>query len=274
MKVLILGGTTEASALVRALEGDAWFQPVLSLAGRTRAPVLPAAPSRRGGFGGVAGLVGYLRDEGVGALVDATHPYAAQMHRHAAEAAAEAGVARVAVSRPAWVAGPGDRWIEVADMGAAVEALDGGVFGCALTPAVSQRERGKRVFLTVGQQELTPFRAAPWHEYLIRSVEAPDPGVLPPRARCIAARGPFLVEEERALLEREGIEVVVTKNSGGAATAAKLEAARQLGLPVVLVARPVRPAPPVVEDVAGALAWLHQAALDQLAPHQAALRGV
>lgn len=246
MKVLILGGTTEASALVQALAGDARFRPVLSLAGRTRAPVLPAAPHRRGGFGGVAGLVAYLREQAVGALIDATHPFAAQMHRHATLAAAEAGVARVAISRAAWRAAPGDRWTEVDDMAAAVAALG----------AVP-----RRVFLTVGQQELAPFLAAPWHRYLIRSVEAPDATVLPPGARCIAARGPFVVEHERALLEREAIEVVVTKNSGGAATAAKLVAARMLGLPVVLVARPAAPAPPVVADVAAALAWLHQAAL-------------
>lgn len=241
----MLGGTTEASALVRALAGDGRFRPVLSLAGRTRDPVLPAVDCRRGGFGGVAGLVRYLREEGVGALVDATHPFARQMHRHAALAAGEAGVARVAVWRPAWVAEVGDRWTEVVDMAAAAAALG---------------EVARRVLLTVGQQELTPFRAAPWHEYLIRSVETPAAESLPPRARCIAARGPFTVEGERRLLQAEGIEVVVTKNSGGGAVAAKLEAARGLGVPVVLVARPEAPAPPVVGDVAGALAWLHQVA--------------
>jgi precorrin-6A/cobalt-precorrin-6A reductase len=241
MKILILGGTTEASALALALAGDARVQPVLSLAGRTRTPVLPAVPHRRGGFGGVAGLVAYLRNHEIGALIDATHPFAARMHGNAADAAARAGVRRLAISRPEWVAAPGDRWTQVPTMAAAVAALG---------PV------GRRVFLTVGQQELAPFLAAPWHDYLIRSVEPPDPAVLPPRARCIAARGPFTPDDERALLAAERTEVVVTKNSGGSATVAKLVAARELGLPVVLVARPAPPLPPVVADVAGALAWL------------------
>ncbi len=245
MKVLILGGTTEGSALAVALAGDGRFRPVLSLAGRTRSPVLPAVPARRGGFGGVAGLAAYLVAEGVGALMDATHPFAATMHGNAAAAALQAGVPRLVVSRPAWVAGPGDRWTEVAGMAEAVAALG---------PVP------RRVFLTVGQQELAPFRAAPWHDYLVRSVEAPDALSLPPGARCIAARGPFEVEGERALLAEAGIEVVVTKNSGGTAVAAKLGAARLLGIPVVLVARPAAPMPPVVGTVGEALEWLHQLA--------------
>ncbi len=250
MNILILGGTTEASALARALEHEAGWSATLSLAGRTRTPVLPAIAVRRGGFGGVAGLAAHLREHRIAALVDATHPFARQMHRHAALAAAEAGVPRLAVLRPAWCAVPGDRWTEVESMEAAVEALG--------------RDR-RRVFLTVGQQELLPFRAAPWHDYLIRSVEPPDPAALPPRARCIAARGPFSATDERRLLQAERIEVLVTKNSGGTATAAKLEAARDLGLTVVLVARPEPPPPPTVPDTAGALRWLR---------HQAALRGV
>ena len=246
MNVLILGGSTEASALARALAGDARFRPVLSLAGRTRSPALPAVPGRRGGFGGVAGLADYLREHRMAALVDATHPFAARMHAHAAAAASAAGVPRLAILRPAWRPGPGDRWTEAASMEAAAAAL-------GRVP--------RRVFLTVGQQELTPFRAAPWHDYLIRSVEPPDPAALPPRARCIAARGPFAAEDERRLLDVERIEVVVSKNSGGRATEAKLLAARDLALPVVLVARPPPPEPPVVPDAEAALAWLHQAAL-------------
>lgn len=250
MKVLILGGTTEASALCRALEDAPPFRPVLSLAGRTRAPTLPAVPARRGGFGGVPGLVEYLRREGIEALIDATHPFATQMHAHAAEAAREAGVPRLAVLRPPWRPVDGDRWTEVGSMAAAVEALG---------PAP------RRVFLTVGQGELAPFRDAPWHDYLVRSVEPPDPAALPPRARCIAARGPFHQDGEHALLRSERIEVVVTKNSGGTAVAPKLAAARALGLPVVLVARPPPPEPPVVAGVPAALEWLRG---------QAALRGV
>jgi precorrin-6A/cobalt-precorrin-6A reductase len=254
LKILILGGTTEGSGVARALADDARFQPVLSLAGRTRAPALPAVAARRGGFGGVAGLAAYLRDEGVGALIDATHPFAPQMHRHAAEAAAVVGVPRVTVWRPAWVAAEGDLWTDVPTMEAAVAMLG---------------EAPRRVFLTVGQQELAPFRAAPWHDYLVRSVEAPDPADLPPGVRCIAARGPFLEADEVQLLHDEKIQVVVTKNSGGDATVAKLLAARRLGIPVIMVARPPMPEAPVVPDVAGVLAWLHHLML-----HQRTLRGV
>lgn len=241
MNVLILGGTTEASAIAQALAGDPWVRPVLSLAGRTRVPVLPAVPARRGGFGGVDGLVAYLRAHEVGALIDATHPFAAQISRNAQAAARRAGVPVVAVSRPAWAAGPGDRWTEVADMPAAVEALGA---------------RSRRVFLTVGQQELAPFSLAPWHRYLIRSIEPPDPALLPATARCVAARGPFREDAERALLQQESVEVLVTKNSGGAAAAPKLAAARALGVPVIMVARPATLPGETVPDAAGALAWL------------------
>jgi len=241
MNVLILGGTTEASTIAAALAGDPRVRPVLSLAGRTRVPVLPAVPARRGGFGGVDGLAAYLRAHGVAALIDATHPFAGQISRNAREASRLASVPMVAVLRPPWTAGPGDRWTEVADMQAAVHALG----------AVTQR-----VFLTVGQQELAPFRLAPWHHYLIRSVEPPDPAMLPPIARTIAARGPFQEDAERRLLEHEGVEVLVTKNSGGAATAPKLAAARALGVPVVMVARPIALPGETVPEAAGALAWL------------------
>ena len=250
MNVLILGGTTEASDLARALADDPAIRAVLSLAGRTRAPVLPpAVAARRGGFGGVDGLARYLRDHAVDALVDATHPFAAQMSRHALEAAELAGVRRVAIIRPAWQPQPGDNWTAVPTMPAAAQALG--------APP-------RRVFLAVGRQELAPFAAAPWHDYLIRSIEPPDPGDLPPRARCVAARGPFEPEAERRLLRDEGIEVLVAKNAGGAAAVAKLTAARELGLPVVMVERPPAVPGPAVADAAGALAWLrgHVAAPD------------
>jgi precorrin-6A/cobalt-precorrin-6A reductase len=238
MRVLILGGTTEASAIARGLVGDKRFEPVMSFAGRTRAPVAPPIAWRVGGFGGAAGLAGYVRLEGIQAVVDATHPFAARIKANAATLA----VPRVVVLRPAWQAVAGDCWTEVPTMDAAFQALG---------PAP------QRVFLTVGQQELAPF--GPPHHYLIRSVDAPsDP---PPDATVITARGPFNEADERALLLEHGIDVVVTKNSGGAATAGKLAAARALGLPVVLVARPPRPAGLIVPDAAGALAWLaHQAA--------------
>ncbi len=241
MRVLILGGTTEASAIAASMAKDTRMQPVLSLAGRTRAPVLPAIPARRGGFGGVDGLAAYLREHGTAALIDATHPFATQISRNAVVAAARAGVPLLTVLRPAWAPCPGDRWTEVANMAMAAQALG---------------PEPRRVWLTVGQQELAPFGLAPWHSYLIRSVEPPDPALLPPASRIVTARGPFREDEELRLLRQEQIEVLVTKNSGGAATAPKLAAARALGLRVVIVARPPVPPGTTVPDAAGALAWL------------------
>lgn len=243
LKVLILGGTTEASALARALADDSRFDAVLSLAGRTRAPRTPPIPFRIGGFGGAEGLAAHLRREAIAALVDATHPFAAQMSRNAAGAAALAGVPLLAVCRPAWQPAAGDRWVPVADMAAAVAALG---------PAP------RRVFLTIGQKELAPFQAAPQHAYLIRSVDAPDLEALPPLAEVITARGPFAEADERRLLRDKRIDVIVTKNSGGAATEAKLPAARALGLPVIMVERPARPDVETVASVEDALAWLER----------------
>jgi precorrin-6A/cobalt-precorrin-6A reductase len=243
MRVLILGGTTEASAIARALAGDGRFAPMVSFAGRTRAPRAPAIPFRIGGFGGADGLAAYLRRDGIDALIDATHPFAARMKTNAAQAAAMAGVPRVAVLRPPWQRRDGDRWTEVAGMTQAFAALG------------PQR---RRVFLSIGRQELAAF--GPPHAYLIRSID--PPGTVPPDAIVVAARGPFTEGAERALLAAHGIEVLVTKNSGGEATAAKLTAARDLGVPVVMVARPPPPEPPVIGDPEGALDWLaHQAGL-------------
>ena len=246
MKVLILGGTTEASALARDLAGDARINATLSYAGRTRAPAPVPIPTRSGGFGGVQGLVHHLRARVIDALVDATHPFAARMSRHAAEAAIIAGVPLLAIVRPPWQRQPGDCWTDVPDIAAAAAALG---------PVP------RRVFLTVGQQELAPFADAPWHDYLIRSVEPVTR--LPPRAKCITARGPFEMDGERRLLRTARIERLVTKNSGGSATAAKLAAARALGIPVIMVSRPPAEAVPSVPDVAGALAWLRHRAADR-----------
>jgi precorrin-6A/cobalt-precorrin-6A reductase len=241
MRVLILGGTTEASAIARALAGDQRFAPVLSLAGRTRAPVPPPIPWRVGGFGGADGLAAWLREERIAALIDATHPFAAQIKANAARAAAMAGVPRIAVLRPAWQPQPGDLWTEAADMAGAFAAIG---------------RAPRRVFLAIGRQELGAF--GPPHAYLIRSVDPPD--APPPGATIITARGPFAEDAERALLRDHRIDMLVTKNAGGDATAAKLAAARALRLPVIMVARPAPPEPPLVPDAAGALAWLrHQA---------------
>lgn len=214
---------------------------ILSLAGRTRAPVAPPVPVRVGGFGGVDGLARFLTEERIDRLIDATHPFAARISANAAEAARRVGVSLLAIRRPAWVAEPGDRWTEVADMAAAAEALG---------------ERPRRVFLTIGRQEVAAFAAAPQHAYVVRSIE-PIGDTLPvPRLRTIEARGPFDAEAEAALMREAGIETVVSKNAGGAATFGKILAARHLGLPVVMVRRPAKPEVPSVPDAAGALAWL------------------
>jgi len=247
MRLLILGGTTEATDLGRALAGDVRYDAKISLAGRTVRPVPQPLPTRSGGFGGVAGLAAYLRDHRIDALIDATHPFAARMTENAVAAARDTDTPLLVVLRPAWQPVPGDRWTMVGTMQAAAEALG---------------DAPQRVFLTVGQKDLLPFRALP-HAFVLRSVDPPPPENLPARVEFIAARGPFLEPDERRLLEHHRIDVIVTKNSGGTATEAKLAAARALGLPVVMVQRPPVPPVPTVGSVADVLAWLerHHAAL-------------
>lgn len=243
LKLLILGGTTEASALARAMAIEPRVDAVLSLAGVTRNPVLPPIMHRIGGFGGAAGLARYLTDNRIELLIDATHPFAAIMKCNAVEAARSAGVPLLAIHRPPWRPVAGDRWNSVADMKAAVAALG---------------EAPQRVFLTIGQKELGVFRAAPQHHYVVRSVDPLDPADQPPALESITARGPFTVENDLKLLADKQIGVVVTKNSGGKATASKLAAARQLNLPVIIVERPETPAAEQVDNVAGCLAWLER----------------
>ncbi|TCH98177.1 cobalt-precorrin-6A reductase [Roseococcus sp. SYP-B2431] len=247
--ILILGGTTEARELA-ALLAARGIEAVLSLAGRTANPVAMPVPVRLGGFGGAEGLVAHLREAGIRALVDATHPYAATMSRHAAEAAAMLGLPFLALRRGAWIRLPGDDWTEVTDARRAVTALG---------------PSPRRVFLALGRQELAPFVAAPQHDYLIRSVDPVEPPLAVPRARYILARGPFGETAERAMLEEHRIEAIVCKNSGGGATYGKIAAARALGLRVVMLRRPELPEAPHVATAEGALAWLD---------HAGALRGV
>jgi precorrin-6A/cobalt-precorrin-6A reductase len=223
LRILILGGTTQASQLARSLAGRDDLSPILSLAGRTQNPLPAPIPSRSGGFGGVDGLVDYLRAEKIDVLIDATHPFAAQMSAHAREASARAGAPLLVFSRPGWTPGEGDRWTEVADMDAAVAAL-----GAA----------PRRVFLTQGRLQLAAFAAAPQHFYLVRAIDEPAELALLANHKFVSARGPFALEDELALMRDERIEILVSKNSGGDATSAKLLAARKLGVPVVLVARP------------------------------------
>ncbi|CAH1656022.1 Precorrin-6A reductase [Hyphomicrobiales bacterium] len=239
LSLLILGGTTEASRLAALLAERANIAPVLSLAGRTREPAPAPIPLRVGGFGGVDGLAAYLATERIDAVIDATHPFAARISAHAAIACPRQGVPLARLTRPAWRPEPGDRWQEVPGMAAAVAALG---------PAP------RRVFLTIGRQELAAFNAAPQHHYLVRSIDAPD-GFNAPQATFLAARGPFALADEEALMRAHAIDVLVTKNAGGSATAAKLIAARSLGLPVVMVARPAKPNVPTFHEPEEALAW-------------------
>jgi precorrin-6A/cobalt-precorrin-6A reductase len=244
MNLLILGGTTEASELARALAGDARVRAKMSLAGRTQHPIKQPLPTRVGGFGGVEGLTAYLIERRIDVLVDATHPFAARITANAVAAARRAGTSLIVLLRPEWTPTVGDRWTQVDDMAEAATALG---------PVP------RRVFLTVGQKDLLPFRAAPNHHYVLRSVDPPPADMLPPHAEFIAARGPFVEAEERRLLIERHIEVIVTKNSGGGATEAKLVAARNIGLPVVMVRRPPAPKVPTMEGVADVLTCLHAA---------------
>jgi precorrin-6A/cobalt-precorrin-6A reductase len=241
MRVLILGGTTEASSLARLLAPDSRFEATLSLAGRTAQPAPQALPTRIGGFGGVEGLVRHLRDAEVAAVVDATHPYAGQMSAHAVAACGQAPVPLASLVRAPWAQQAGDDWREVADTATAVDALGA---------------NPRRVFLAIGRQELPIFAKGPQHHYLARVIDAPDGNDLPPRLTLLQARGPFDLAAETALLRDHRIEVIVSKNAGGEATYAKIEAARALGIPVVMVARPHKPAGHRVVSPDEAVAWL------------------
>lgn len=215
---------------------------VFSYAGRVARPAPQPLPTRIGGFGGAGGLADYLRAEKIGAVIDATHPFASQMSRNACAACAGTGTPLIALERPAWAPAPGDDWRHVPDLAGAVAALPE-------TPA--------RVFLAIGKQHLTPFAARPQHHYLLRLVDPPE-GPLPlPDAHAEIARGPFDAAVDKALMRRHAITHIVAKNAGGAGAEAKLIAARALGLPVILIDRPALPPRRVAPDVAGVLRWLH-----------------
>jgi precorrin-6A/cobalt-precorrin-6A reductase len=241
MRVLILGGTTEAAELARLIVGDGRFEAVVSLAGRTSSPKALPIETRVGGFGGVDGLRDWLRDHGTEAIIDATHPYAGNISRNAVAAARQAGLPLASIPRPAWTQTPGDHWIEVPDAASAAAALGA---------------RPNRVFLSLGRLDIGAFAAAPQHQYLARSIEPPGDVPLPPDICFIFARGPFDEAAERQLIETERIGVIVSKNSGGSATYAKIAAARALEVPVVMIARPQKPAGDCVGDARGALQWL------------------
>lgn len=243
-RLLILGGTAEAFDLADRASArfGAALDIVSALAGRTQSPRMPVGRVRVGGFGGVEGLVEFLRAEPIDTVIDATHPFAATISRHAAEACAIAGVARLALVRPRWQRVPGDRWRFVPSNQAAADAI---------------REAGaRRVFLTIGGRGLDPFARLEDVFFLVRMIEKP-PTPLPMRDHCLAlARGPFSVDAERTLMEATRIELLVSRASGGPATEPKLIAARDLGLPVVLIERPAPPPGETVGSVEAALDWL------------------
>jgi precorrin-6A/cobalt-precorrin-6A reductase len=243
-RILILGGTAEARQLAGRLAGRAGLDVTLSLAGRTASPAAQPVPIRVGGFGGADGLAKYLVGERIDAFIDATHPYANVISANAVEAARRSGVPSIALRRPPWIAVPGDRWIEVSDVGEAVRAI-------GQTP--------RRVFVALGRNELKPFRDAPQHYYLIRSVDPVDPPLPLPHVGYVTGRGPFSEADDHALMTEHRIDVVVAKNSGGTATYGKIAAARMLGVDVVILRRPPAPACAAVATIEDAIVWLDHA---------------
>ncbi|MEU4595587.1 cobalt-precorrin-6A reductase [Nocardia sp. NPDC023988] len=244
MRVLILGGTGEARELANLASGERGVDIVSSLAGRVANPRLPVGPVRIGGFGGVEGLRTWLRENRIDAVVDATHPFAAQVSTHAATAAADLGLPALHLRRPEWVPRRGDLWTRVPDLAGAASAL---------------ADRGENVLLTIGRQGVGAFEGCRRQRFVIRSIDAPT-APLPPRYELLLARGPFTFDEELVLMSRHRIDVLVTKNSGGAQTEAKIAAARTAGVPVVMIERPPLPAGAnVVDGVGAALDWLRLA---------------
>lgn len=226
-RVLVLGGTAEARELARLLHEDARFEVLSSLAGRVANPRLPVGETRIGGFGGPSGLAQFLTAGGFDVLVDATHPFAATISRNAALAAEATRIPVYALVRPQWSPVEGDSWTRVASVAAAAALLE--------------RRTGGRALLTTGRQDAHEFAGLDDWWFLIRVVDAPS-GPLPQRHELLRDRGPYTVESELMLLRERGIDVLVTKNSGGDLVSAKLGAARALGLEVIVVDRPERPA--------------------------------
>jgi precorrin-6A/cobalt-precorrin-6A reductase len=227
--------------LAQRLSKDATIEPILSLAGRTENPVLPPIPFRIGGFGGADGLYDYLMAANIDAVIDATHPFAVRISENARSACQRAHVALVAFTRPAWEQQAGDQWIVVDDVDAAVLAVG---------------DRPRRIFLTHGRLQLSSFAQSPQHTYIVRAIDRPADIMALPRHRLILARGPFAKDAEVQLMRDERIDVVVSKNSGGSSTYAKIEAARDLGIPVVMMRRPQTDCVAELFSVDAVMAWL------------------
>ncbi|WP_407645502.1 cobalt-precorrin-6A reductase [Amycolatopsis alkalitolerans] len=237
--VLVLGGTGEARALAAALT-ERGVRVISSLAGRVANPRLPVGEVRIGGFGGADGLARYVTENDVVAVVDATHPFAQRIGVSAVNGASAAGVPLLRLERPGWQAGPGDDWHWVATLEEAATKIT---------------HLGERIFLTSGRQGLAAFAGCTGQWFLARCVDPPAPP-LPPKIEILLDRGPYDVPGETAILREHRIDVLVTKDSGGTMTTAKLVAARQAGIPVIIVRRPARPAAETVREVAAAVAWV------------------
>ncbi|MCA1468970.1 cobalt-precorrin-6A reductase [Bradyrhizobium sp. IC3195] len=243
IRALILGGTADASLLAAEI-ARAGIDAVYSYGGRTRVPAGQPLPTRIGGFGGVSGLADYIRAEGITHVIDATHPFAAEMSRNAVAACTETGTPLLALERAPWIKASTDNWIEVADVNAAVSALPD-------APA--------NVFLAIGRQHIAPFATKPQHAYTLRFVDPPD-APLPFAADVIVSRGPFTLHSELAMLHTRGIAWIVARNSGGDGARAKIDAARMLGLPVIMISRPELPERQRVESVTDVMQWLGHSA--------------
>ncbi|TYB55977.1 cobalt-precorrin-6A reductase [Nonomuraea sp. PA05] len=259
-RVLILGGTAEARALAASLASRPGLHVVSSLAGRVSNPRLPVGEVREGGFGGAEGLAAFLTEERIDALVDATHPFASRMTASAAAASAATGVPLLVLRRPGWQESDGDAWQRVNSLHDAAALLATGAWrtpALAAPATIADREAAAptRVFLTTGRRSLPLFTGLPGVWLLARSVDPPEPPI-PPNVHILLARGPYTPEGERTLIRRHHLNVLITKDSGGDLTSAKLTAARDLALPVIMVNRP--PLPPgvhLVDTVAAATSW-------------------
>lgn len=219
---------------------EARLDAIFSYAGRTLNPVAQPLPTRTGGFGGAEGLAAYLHQNRITHLIDATHPFAAQISRNAITAAQASGTVLAALERPAWVAQPGDDWTHVPDAEAAARALPREPTG---------------VFLAIGRQTLEPFAGLP-HRWLLRFAEFDRSQQVPLGATLITSRGPYTLAGDIALLQDHDIRIVVAKNAGGDAARAKLDAARALRLPVILIDRPVLPPRLALPDAEAVMDWL------------------
>lgn len=241
-RVLVLGGTGEAVALTT--EAHARFEIIYSLAGRTRNPTLPDDVTvRTGGFGGPDALAAWIGENDIAAVIDATHPFADRIATNAEQACTKTNVPRLKLLRAAWEKTAGDIWHDVPDIAASASLL----------PTL-----GRRAFLSVGRQELGAYSDVDGVSLVIRSIDPPDAADHLTGATYIAGRGPFTTAQETALLREHDIDVLVSKNAGGAATYPKIAAARAASIPVIMIERPSSPPSPIVSDVAAAIAWLER----------------